>query len=1002
MQQTVDRIDELRLESRTQALGREILHHVSRHKHVSLVEEVNDRVLEWTMRDRDLKVHVFRFVDALPALKSDQEIVRHLHDYFDIYKDHLPSPARRGLDLSGSNPLAVRTAAAFVHRTAGRMARRFIAGSSAQETARIAGRMWENKMAHTIDILGETVVSKAEAELYQRRYLELIEELARASRSWKPQIILEHADGRAIPRANVSVKLSALYSQIEPAAPTRSAEAIKERLRPILRRARELGAFVNFDMEHYALKDLTLRVFREILTEPEFRDWQDVGAAVQAYLRDSVSDVESLIDWVKRRGTPVTVRLVRGAYWDYEVVNARQRNWPIPVFTRKWETDESYETITRLLMEDYPRIHTAAGSHNVRSIAYTIALAEELHLPPDAYEIQMLYGMGDELKPAVIATGKRLRVYTPYGDLIPGMAYLVRRLLENTSNESFLRHGFFERMSEHDLLLQPQEMATADKSVSGTSSRNALTTPDTGVLANEPTRDYARQEDRQRMQAALEKVRSDLGQLHPLVIGGQEIVTDQELVSINPADPKVVVGSVPVPGRDQIDAAIHAARVASADWAARKPEERAEVLYRAADILRERRDEIAALEVYEVAKGWAESDADVTEAIDYMEYYGREMIRLGKPRILGDRPGERNEYFYQPRGVAVIIAPWNFPLAILAGMSSGAIVAGNTIVMKPAVQSPIVGAKLMEIYRDAGIPAGVVNFLPGGPEVGDALVRSPHVNLIAFTGSKAVGTHINQVAAEIVPGQAGMKKVIAEMGGKNAIIIDSDADLDDAVSGAIASSFGYQGQKCSASSRIIILEPAYREFVDRFVEAARSLNIGPPEDPANFVGPLVDEAAMKKVLSYIELGKTEARLILETDVSHFGSGYYVGPTIFAEAEPWARIAQEEIFGPVAVVMKAKSIDEALDIASGVDFALTGGFYSRSPVNIERIKRDFRTGNLYINRKITGAIVGRQPFGGLKFSGIGSKAGGPDYLLQFMEPRTITENTMRRGFAPETA
>jgi RHH-type proline utilization regulon transcriptional repressor/proline dehydrogenase/delta 1-pyrroline-5-carboxylate dehydrogenase len=996
-------IDELRLESRTQVIGREILHHASRHRHASLVEDVNDSVLEWTMRDRDLKVQVFRFVDALPALKTDHDIVRHLHEYFDRYKEHLPPPARMALDLSGSNPLAVRAAAAFVHKTAGRMARRFIAGSTAQETARIAGRMWERRMAHTIDILGETVVSKKEAESYQRRYLELIEELAKSSRTWKPQIILENADGRAIPRANVSVKLSALYSQIEPAAPERSAEAIKDRLRPILRRARELGVFVNFDMEQYALKDLTLRVFREILDEPEFRDWQDVGAAVQAYLRESVSDIRALIDWVKRRATSVTVRLVRGAYWDYEVVNAQQRNWPIPVFTRKWQTDESYEAITRLLMESYPKVHIAAGSHNVRSIAYTIALAQELSLPPDAYEIQMLYGMGDELKPAVVATGKRLRVYTPYGDLIPGMAYLVRRLLENTSNESFLRHGFVERKSEHELLLRPEEIAAAEKPTSeatlvlGTGSR------DTGkTFINEPTRDYAREGDRRLMSAALAKVKSELGSLHPLIIGGEEVVTDEELASINPADPDIVVGRVPKPGRDQADAAIQVAERAFAEWAARDPAERAEALFRAADILRARRDEIAALEVYEVAKGWAESDADVTEAIDYMDYYAREMIRLGKPRVLGDRPGETNEYFYQPRGVAAVIAPWNFPLAILAGMSSAAIVAGNTVVMKPAVQSPIVGAKLMEVYRDAGIPAGVVNYLPGGPDVGDVLVRSPRVNLIAFTGSRAVGIHINQVAVQVVPGQAGMKKVIAEMGGKNAIVIDSDADLDDAVAGAIASSFGYQGQKCSASSRIIVIESAYREFVDRFVEAARSLRIGPPQDPANFVGPLVDGTARKKVLSYIELGKTEARLILETDVSGLGNGHYVGPTIFAEADPWSRIAQEEIFGPVAVVMKAGTIDQALDIAASVDFALTGGFYSRSPVNIERVKRDFRTGNLYINRKITGAIVGRQPFGGLKFSGIGSKAGGPDYLLQFMEPRTVTENTMRRGFSPETA
>ncbi|MDO8587853.1 MAG: proline dehydrogenase family protein [Armatimonadota bacterium] len=996
-------VDEVQLESRTQMIGREIFRRAG-HKHKSALERVNDRVLEWTMRDRELKVQVFRFVDVLPALRTDEDIVRHLREYFDRFKDHLPRPVRLSLDLSGSNPVAVRAAAVFVHRTAGRMARRFIAGSTAQETARTAHRMWDERIAHTIDILGEVVVSEDEAEFYQRRYLELLDELAHSAQSWRPQPLLENAGGRSIPRANISVKLSALYSQIEPAAPDRTVRAIKDRLRIILRRAREADAFVNFDMEQYAVKDLTLRVFYEILEEPEFRDWVDVGIAIQAYLRDSLSDVRGLIEWVRRRGTPVTVRLVRGAYWDYEVVIAGQRRWPVPVFTRKWQTDERYEAILRLLMENYPSVHTAAGSHNVRSIAYTIALAEQFGVPPDGYEIQMLYGMGDELKPAVVAAGSRLRVYTPYGDLIPGMAYLVRRLLENTANESFLRHGFFEMQSAEELLRMPSEVAALSLVVSGRPRPETVTapSPETLPFVNEPPRDYSKAEDRQRMRNALAAVRSQFGRLLPLEVGGDEVITDRELASLNPADPEVVVGRVALPGPAEIDKAVIAAERASSDWAGGGAEERAEALFRTADILRRRRDELAALEVYEVAKGWAESDADVIEAIDYMEYYGREMVRLGKVRILGDAPGELNEYFYQPRGVAVIIAPWNFPLAILAGMSSAAVAAGNAVIMKPAIQSPVIAAKLMEAYREAGIPDGVVNFLPGGPEVGEPLVRHPRVNLIAFTGSKRVGIHINQAAAEIVPGQAGMKKVIAEMGGKNAIIIDADADLDDAVLGSVQSSFGYQGQKCSAGSRIIVLEPVYEEFLDRFVAAARSFRIGPPEDPANSVGPLVDEAALKKVLSYIEIGKTEARPVLETDVSHLDKGYYVGPTIFVDADPWSRIAQEEIFGPVVVVMKARNIDEALDIASGVDFALTGGLYSRSPVNIERVKRDFRAGNLYINRKITGAIVGRQPFGGLRFSGIGSKAGGPDYLPQFMEPRTVTENTIRRGFSPETA
>ncbi|MGH7387823.1 MAG: aldehyde dehydrogenase family protein, partial [Candidatus Methylomirabilales bacterium] len=383
-----------------------------------------------------------------------------------------------------------------------------------------------------------------------------------------------------------------------------------------------------------------------------------------------------------------------------------------------------------------------------------------------------------------------------------------------------------------------------------------------------------------------------------------------------------------------------------------------------------------------------------------LEYYGREMLRIGKGQRLGDAPGEVNEYLYQPRGVAVIIAPWNFPLAILTGMTSAALVTGNATIMKPAEQSPVMAWHLMTIFQEAGFPAGVVNYLPGlGEEVGEYLVTSPLVDLVAFTGSRGVGLRIYELASQTKKGQRGPKRVIAEMGGKNAIIVDEDADLDEAVRGVVASAFGYAGQKCSACSRAIVVGSAHGPFLTRLVQAAASLKVGPPEDPGTVVGPLIDEEAYRKVLRYVEQGRREARLLLETDVSHLKTGTYVGPTVFADVPPAATIAREEIFGPVLAVFRAAEFEEALEIANGTEYALTGGLYSRSPAHIERAKAAFRVGNLYINRKITGAIVGRQPFGGFKMSGIGSQAGGPDYLLQFMEPRTITENTLRRGFAP---
>jgi RHH-type proline utilization regulon transcriptional repressor/proline dehydrogenase/delta 1-pyrroline-5-carboxylate dehydrogenase len=373
------------------------------------------------------------------------------------------------------------------------------------------------------------------------------------------------------------------------------------------------------------------------------------------------------------------------------------------------------------------------------------------------------------------------------------------------------------------------------------------------------------------------------------------------------------------------------------------------------------------------------------------------MLRLAEPRETQQLPSETNTYFYQPRGVVAVIAPWNFPLAILAGMTAAALVTGNCVLMKPAEQSPLIGAQLREILRKAGLPEGACQLLQGGGELGAHLVRSTQVHLIAFTGSREVGLEILREAYTHRPGQAHVKRVVCEMGGKNAVIVDNDADLDEAVVHILDSAFGYQGQKCSAASRVILVDEVHERFLARLVDAVRSLKIGPPEDRCNAIGPVIDADARKRIAEYIQLGKKEAQCVLEMAAPK--AGYFVGPAIFRDVDPHSRIAQEEIFGPVLSVIKATDFDQALEIANDSQFALTGGIFSRSPAHIEQTRKEFRVGNLYINRGITGAIVERQPFGGLKLSGIGSKAGGPDYLLQFLEPRTISENTLRHGFVP---
>jgi RHH-type proline utilization regulon transcriptional repressor/proline dehydrogenase/delta 1-pyrroline-5-carboxylate dehydrogenase len=413
--------------------------------------------------------------------------------------------------------------------------------------------------------------------------------------------------------------------------------------------------------------------------------------------------------------------------------------------------------------------------------------------------------------------------------------------------------------------------------------------------------------------------------------------------------------------------------------------------------MRRRRDELAAWEIFETGKSWSEADADVAEAIDFCEFYAREMIRLGRPRRLGHEPGEVNHLAYAPRGVAAVIAPWNFPLAIPAGMVTAALVTGNAVLFKPSERAPIMGMLLAGILAESGLPDGVLQCLPGGPETGQALVAHPDIQLVAFTGSKDVGLRILAGTAQMASRQRAVTRVIAEMGGKNAIIVDATADLDEAVSGVVASFTGYQGQKCSACSRAIVHEAVHDLFLDRLAAAVASLSIGPPEHPGNRVGPVIDERARDTIRRYIEIGTREGRLVMERQTE--GPGWYVGPAVFAGIRPEHRLAQEEIFGPVLAVMKARDFDEALRLANSTSYALTGGVYSRSPVNLQKARERFEVGNLYINRSITGALVGRQPFGGYRLSGVGSKAGGEDYLAQFMVARVISENTLRRGFAP---
>lgn len=507
----------------------------------------------------------------------------------------------------------------------------------------------------------------------------------------------------------------------------------------------------------------------------------------------------------------------------------------------------------------------------------------------------------------------------------------------------------------------------------------------------EPYVNFADAEPRQKMVAALAEVRGQLGQTYPLRIGDQKIQTEKAIKSIMPGNNETVVGSVAKANQDQAEQAIQAATKTFETWRKVDPQTRARILFKAAAIMRRRVYELSAWMCFEESKGWIEAYADTCEAIDFLEFYGREMIRLGGPQEVTPFPGEDNELRYIPLGVGVVIPPWNFPLAITCGMTSAAIVTGNTCVLKPASTAPVIAAKMCEIFEEAGLPPGVLNFLPGsGGEIGDYLVEHPKTRFVAFTGSMEVGLGIQEKCGRISKGQIWIKRTILEMGGKDCIVVDETADLEAAADGIVYSAFGFQGQKCSAGSRAIIHQDVYDALVEKVVQRAKKLTVGDTTNEENlFMGAVIDEKAYKTITGYIETGKKEGRLVLgETPVPK--GGYFIPPTIIADVDRNARIAQEEIFGPVLAVIKAKDFEDGLAIANGTIYGLTGALFSNDRMRLERARQDFHVGNLYFNRKCTGALVDVQPFGGFNMSGTDSKAGGRDYLMLFMQGKSITE------------
>lgn len=958
-----------------------------------------DRAMALSMSDPALKVQLFRFADVLPTLNTAGGIRRHLTEYLEEAKGWrwlawlarlLPTWGPAGSLLTATTRWSAR-----------RMARRFIVGADRRETLDAVKRLRAEGFAATLDVLGEATLTEREAEQSLEEYLALVSETAKCLEGLPENPLLDSDGSCDLPRANVSVKASALTAVFDPADPDGTARSVMPRLREILRLAKNRGAFVHFDMEQHASKDLILSLFQQLAGEEEFRNGPGMGIAIQAYLRETPRDLRHLLAWAREKRRPVTVRLVKGAYWDYETIHARQMDWPVPVLSQKPESDHQYEDLAEFLIANRQWLRPAFGSHNVRSLARVLALSESAGLPPGVVEFQSLFGMGEPVQRGLRSLGRRVRVYAPYGELLPGMAYLVRRLLENTANDSFLRQSLAEHRDRPWLLADPREKITM-KPEEPRPQAPVSTGDEPPPLKAAALTDFTRATARDRFSQALASVRGRLGIRLPAFVAGTERSTGTWLESRNPSRRIEIIGTASLCSARDATEAVEGCDRFQHRYGALSAPTRSGWLRRAAQIMAARRMELAAWMVLEVGKSWREADADVAEAIDFCHYYAGMAEWLAGPH---DRAvaGETNITLRQGRGVAAVIAPWNFPLAILCGMTSAALAAGCATVMKPAEQSPVVGALLHGIFLEAGVPPEALALVQGpGESVGDALVTHPLTSVIAFTGSLKVGSIINEKAARLTPGQAHFKRVLAEMGGKNAVIIDEDADLDEAIRSVLAGAFGYQGQKCSACSRLLIPAARHEAITARLADAARALSMGPAEDPSYALGPVIDDEARERIEAAIAGGRRRGTEILGMSAGRLTEqGSFVSPAIFTGLAPDDPLVREEVFGPVLAVLPYRDFDEALRLANDTPFALTAGLHSRSPARIERFAREARAGNLYVNRKVTGAVVDRQPFGGYGFSGIGAKAGGPDYLQQFMIARTVTENTIRRGFSPET-
>ena len=974
------------IEQRTQQLGRALIEVAERYR-PGPAERMEDWLLTHAVADERFRASVLRYMDVLASLDYDrggQEAKRLAQEYFGRSFPGIPLALRWLLRVARSEGVPAVVVGQSARRSAELFARRFITPPGADTVGATTRYLAERGRYPSFDLLGEAVLSDEEARSYTERYLALLQQL-----SADPAAGARTAGDVAA--LQVSLKLSSLTAHFSPLDPAGTLRRVREPLEAILAAAERAGIGVTIDMEQYEYRDLTWELFRQVCGRGQrFGGWPDIGIVHQGYLRDSARHGEEMIAFARERGVPFQVRLVKGAYWDYETITADAQRWPPPVFTEKTATDRNFERVLELFIAAHPRLRVAVGSHNYRSHARAEALAGAAGLPDGSVEHQTLYRTAEGTSRALSELGWVTRDYVPVGELLPGMAYLVRRVLENSSQAGVLLMSRSGADAE-ELLRPPPERPASAATVLAT--RPAAAPPDPQARLRErfsrsPGARWFDPAFRADFDQALARTRAQWGG-HlaieaPTADGGAAGNGDgapSEVLAVHsPSHPAAgPVGTVELTDAEQARQAAVAAAAAAPAWASTAVTERAAILRRAAALLEERGHEFAAWVVHEGGRDRADAWAEVEEAVDYLNYYAAEAEDLfGR---LGDR--------IAPHGVVATITPWNFSLAIPCGMTAAALVCGNAVILKPAEQTPLIAHRLVVLLHEAGVPRAVLTFVAGhGETAGRALVESPDVAMVAFTGSRAVGVWMHEAVSQVALPDGRVKHLVAELGGKNPVLVFADADLDEAVADIVRSAFGHANQKCSAASRVLVERPVFERLRERLVEAARSLAVGPADAAGTQLNPIIDGAAVARLREAAATARAECTVLLdrfEPANDDAPDGLQLGPLIVeleASRALEVRTATEELFGPILVLIPFADEAEAYRIANGTPYGLTAAVFSRSPHTIERATRAIEAGNVYVNRPTTGARVGVEPFGGMRMSGTGPKAGGLDYLWAF--------------------